>query len=150
MREHSLSPALSTLKAWQIEGKIEILEVDRADPLPAAHNPWMGALPGREEKNVWGGKKRALPKRDPKATARFGQIAAVIFPMRDTHRLNMSELNDVNHLLRHLTLERTIFVTQNNASFIDGGKRDQIFAALQISVMTPEEAVAHIKKKPLK
>lgn len=142
MREHVLAPAIGVLKSWQMEGKIEIFETDRAHSTSTKSSGWPGAQRTTNEN-----KRRASPKRDPQTIAKFGQIAAVVFPMRDTHKLNMSELNDVNFLLRHLTLGSTIFVTRNAANFIDHGKREKIRAVLQISVMTPEEAVAHLSKE---
>jgi hypothetical protein len=142
MREYVLAPAVATLKTWQMEGKIEIFETDRADTPAIGSSGWSGTHRATGEF-----KRRPPPKRDPKAAAKFGQIAAVMFPMRDTHRLNISELNDVNHLLRHLTLGRTIFITRNTASFIADGKRDKILAVLPVSIMTPEEAVAHLSKE---
>lgn len=141
MREHVLSPAITILKSWQREGKIEIFETDRSSS-PSVQTGWPGAQRAPSEN-----KRRSPPKRDPQTVAKFGQIAAVVFPMRDAHKLNMSELNDVNYLLRHQTQGRTIFVTRNSANFIDNGKRDRIQAVLQISVMTPEEAVDHLSKE---
>lgn len=143
MREYLLAPAIAILKDWQMEGKIEIFETDRAN-LGPTNSGWPGAQRPISENKI---KRRSPPRKDPKETAKFRQIAAVVFPMRDPQRLNMSELNDVNHLLRHIAMDRTIFVTLNTASFIDDGKREKILRALQVSVMTPEEAVAHLSKE---
>ena len=143
MREYVLAPAVETLKGWQSEGKIEIFETDRADP-SSVNKGWPGAQRAPSENPT--GRRRSL-KRDPQVTAKLGQIAAVVFPMRDTHKLNLSELNVINHLLRHHTQGRTIFVTRNAAIFIENGKREKIQSVLQISIMTPEEAVSHLSEQ---
>jgi len=142
MREYVLDPSVAVLKDWQMEGKLEIFETDRAETTSSTSGGWPGA-----QRAPTPTRRRPPAKRDPKESAKFGQIAAVVFPMRDTHRLNMSELNDVNHLLRHFTLGRSIFVTRNTACFIEGGMRERIQSSLQILVMTPDEAVAHISKE---
>jgi hypothetical protein len=142
MREKILVPAISILKSWQMEGKIEIFETDRAVNSGAQNSGWPGAQSTPSES-----KRRFSAKRDPQAAAKFSQIAAIVFPRRDTQKLNVSELNGVNYLLRHHTLGRTIFVTRNTAIFIDDGKRERIRASLQISVMTPDEVVAHLSKE---
>ena len=67
--------------------------------------------------------------------------------MRDAHKLNMAELNDVTHLIRHLNQGRNIFVTRNSKSFIDQGKREQLQSAFRISAMTPEEVVDRLSKQ---
>lgn len=142
MREYVSSPAVATLKAWRSEGKVEIFETDRADPSTTTASGWPGGQRDFSQR-----RRRSPMKRDPKETAMFGSIAVIICPMRDTHRLNMAELNDVNHLMRHHNLGRDIFVTLNAVSFIDAGKREKLKSILKISVMTPDEVVAHIAEE---
>lgn len=145
MREYSLAPAVATLKAWQAEKKIEIFETDRPDVTDTPQSGWPGARATPVEK-PWGAKRRPPPK-NPAAASMFGRMSAVLFPMRDTHKLSISEINDVSHLVRHLTLGRTIFVTRNAASFIEQGKREKLRSIFQVSVLTPEETVAYLSKE---
>lgn len=73
-------------------------------------------------------------------------MSAVLFPLRDPQRLNMNEINDVTHLLRHHTLGHTIFVTTNAQNFIVEGKRERLHSLFKILVLTPEETVVALGK----
>ena len=128
-------PAIDTLRAWEAEGRIEIFEADRAkgEPTPAkvAHG-WPGA-------RATNARSKVARKSEPGKTS-FQGISSILFPQRDTNRLNMAEINFVAHLLRHHTQGRAIFVTTNQEIFLLNGKRERL-AALKIIVLTPEETI---------
>lgn len=137
LREGVLLPAIRTLKSWETEGRIELFESDRAKERPAARTQgWPGGpSPSRPHSRF-----RAPRKLDSKGIS-FQQISAVLFPMRDPHRLDRIEVNDVAHLLRHHSLGHAIFVTNNEKNFIADGKRERLEAAFKILILTPEETV---------
>jgi hypothetical protein len=77
----------------------------------------------------------------------FAEIASICFPGRDSQALKQNEINDVMHLLAHHDGGRDIFVTANTKDFINGSRRDLLRSRWQIVVMTPEEAVLHLKSQ---
>ena len=140
LREQNLPPAIRTLKALEAEGKVEIFETDRAKETKAAANAaynWPGAPPRTT--------KSRSPRRPAAGAISFQNISAVLFPQRDSHRLNMTEVNCVAHQLHHHTAGRTIFVTRNTEVFLSGGKRERL-AQLKIIVLTPEETVVALEQ----
>jgi hypothetical protein len=140
LREQNLLPAVRTLKALEAEGKIEIFETDRAKETKAASNAaynWPGAAPRST--------KSRAPRRPAAGAVSFQNLSAVLFPQRDAHRLNITEVNNVAHLLNHHTSGRTIFVTKNAEVFLADGKRERL-ATLKIIVLTPEETVVALEQ----
>ena len=140
LRELSLLPAIRTLKTWESEGKIEIFEADRAKEAPTGQQGWPGGTPPARLSP-----RHRTIKRTEKNGLSFQRVCGVLFPNRDSHRLNMTEVNDVVHLLRHLTLGHFIFVT-NAPSFIAEGKREKLQAAFRTVILTPEETVIALKE----
>lgn len=138
LREPELQPSLKILKSWEEEGKVELFETDRLKESAATQA--LAAVPT----------KPAHPRYKPKRKAdsgavSFQRVSAVLFPGRDTHRLNMTEINYVSHLISHHNSHRSIFVTANTGEFIDQGKRQRLLAAFKIVVYTPEETVEILK-----
>ena len=139
LRGAVLLPAVHTLKQWEAEGKVELFESDRAKET----NP----------KSVWLGPKRpywsaktGFKKKAELGPLSFQSVATVIFPGKDPIRLNMAEINEVAHILRHHALGRSIFVTTNAVDFITNGKREHLQAAFNILVLTPDETVDALKQ----
>ena len=129
-----LLPAVRTLKEWQNDGKVELFRADRASGVPAIPSP-----------APMGGRSRAHPRKIDSGGVSFARVSGVLYPHRDTHRLSMSEINDVTHLMVHHTTKHPIFVTTNQ-NFIDRGKREHLKVAFQIVVMTPQEVVTMLEE----
>jgi hypothetical protein len=142
LRESVLLPAIRTLKKWETEGKIELFEADRAKETRSSPNiGWPGAPPPAKPHTRF-----KAAKKSASGGVSFQQISAVLFPQRDPHRLNMTEVNDVAHLLRHHSMGNTMFVTTNAQNFILEGKRELLQAIFKIMIMTPDEAVMVLQK----
>src|SRR5688572_896536 len=92
LRESELLPAVKTLKTWEAEGRIELFESDRAKETTGQQGWPGGPAPVRPHS-----KFRVAKKSDPSG-ASFQRISAVLFPHRDSLRLNMTEVNHVAHL----------------------------------------------------
>jgi len=131
--------AIATLKTWEAEGKLELFEADRAKETRS--NEINSAAPPSANQSPWGRRGKPPPKRNSPSAITFAQIAAVLFPHRDAHKLDMAQINDVAHLVRHHSLGHSVFVTLNQRDFIDDGKRKRLHAIFKILVMTPEEVV---------
>jgi len=132
--EDSLA-AVRTLKHWEAEGRIQLFGTD--PPKDAVSVPF-NARRARTERRP--GPYR-MTTRPGAGSSPFQRISAVLFPNRDCQRLNMGEINDVAHLVLHLTRGHNFFVTTNVRAFIAEGKRELLRAAFQIEVLTPDEAV---------
>lgn len=137
-------PGMATLKRWQEEGKIALVEASPSKVVEAkapAYN-WPGAPPKQEsdDKPVWGKKNRS-PAMQKSGKADFKGISSVLFPLKDHTRLNMSQINSVAHLIKHHSTKNEIFVTNNRQDFIDEGRREILQSQFGIVTMTPEEAV---------
>src|SRR5687767_13669088 len=92
LRESVLLPAIKTLKKWEAEGKVELFETDRAKESTTGPQGWPGGpAPIRNS-------KFRVAKKSDSSGASFQRISAVMFPHRDSLRLNMTEVNDVAHL----------------------------------------------------
>lgn len=138
---------IDVLKAWEAEGKLEIHEADRAKEAPATvQQGWPGAAPSASGQRPWGGRGRPPQKKNSATATAFNQLSAILFPYKDSHKLDMSQINNVARLIRHQNLENNIFVTLNKQDYIEAGKRESLGAALKIIVMTPDEAVAMLKE----
>lgn len=142
LREHTLSAAVHTLKALQSEGKVELFESDRAKEAKAVAYGWPGGTPSAPPARRYRSQKR----HDPAGGPSFQMVSLVLFPHRDPHRLDLKEINDVSHLLRHVSLKHEIFVTTDTANFISGGRRERLLSAFKIVVLTPDETVAAVRE----
>lgn len=132
MRENILQPAIRVLKQLETEGRIEIFESDRARAGMNSDSPPRHPAP------------RPWRKSDPSRTT-FNQISAVMFPNRDPNRLNMTETNDVAHLMKHHSQGRNIFVTTNVRDFVADGRQQRLQSAFNIVVLTPDEAISALR-----
>ena len=140
-------PAMGTLERWNSEGKIVLVE---AEPRLGASQPdsaWPRSPSGfaqasQHQRNIRGPVKRA-----PAGAKSFKEFAAVLFPYKDPQKLNMGEVNDVAHLVRHHTSKNEMFITGNLKGFIDSGRRELLKAVFGIVTMTPEEATEMLSKK---
>lgn len=133
-------PSMDVLKRWAAEGKVELVEAEPKNIIreaPVVVEPVASRF-GR-------GKFHKTTKSSPSAKARFEQMAAILFPFRDTHRLNRLEINDVSHLVVHLISGNKYFITANKSIFIEGGRRESLRSAFGVVAMTPEEAVGMLK-----
>jgi len=119
--------AVSTLKRWKAEGKLNLIEAEAKANLfseKRALKPWQRG-----------------PSKAGAGKAKFDHVASVLFPSRNVQKLNMLEINDVAHMIKHHGSGNEIFVTGNTENFIDGGRRERLKAVLGVIAMTPDEAV---------
>ena len=77
----------------------------------------------------------------------FEEIASVLFPSmrRDDVEKDENKANDVMHLVSHASGGGSIFVTKDEKDFIKGHRRDVLKDKWGIVVMTPDEAVEHLR-----
>lgn len=136
LRASVLLPAVRVLRAWEAAGKVELFESDRAKAAPTA--AWAPPSPSRGR---FPARARVARKSSASGGASFQSFSSVLFPSRDPQRLNIGEVNDVAHLLRHHSLGHSLFVTTNVDNFIADGKREKLLAAFKLIVLTPDEAV---------
>ena len=80
-----------------------------------------------------------------KAEPAFAQIASILFPGIDVVALAQNEVNDVMHMLAHHDSGGDIFVTGDLKDFIAATRRISLRDRWGIIVMTPDEAVAHLR-----
>jgi hypothetical protein len=141
LRTDSTPEGMETLQRWQTEGKIEIIE---AEP-PKSEKPTDYNFPGAPPKVVEADSRyprgRGRPKKNLTSGPDFKGLSAILFPHRDPHKLNMTEINDIAHLMKHHGARNELFITINAKDFIDGGRRELLKASFGLLVMTPQEAV---------
>ena len=133
---------METLNRWAKEGKVEIAQADAPKAAPAQPYNWPGAAP--KPAQTWRdsqGGRRGRPRKSNGDNGQFRSLAAILYPSKDSQKLAMDEINDVAHILIHYTSKNTFFVTQNQKTFLEGGKREQLKASLGILAMTPKETV---------
>ncbi len=125
--------SIQTLKRWREEGKIDLVDA----------NPAKGAVPISRNPEIDAGGRRRIPSRKiaESGKANFKAVAAAIFPGKDPLKLDMTEINNVAHLIKHHASKNEIFVTADTRSFIEGGRRESLKAQFGILAMTPDEAV---------
>jgi len=140
LRDAVLLPAVRTLKMWESEGKVEMFESDRAKG--STQSSWPGAPKVQPAPST----RFRSSRRTEAGGLSFQRISLVIFPRRDPHRLNMTEVNAVAHLMKHHALGHSIFVTNDSDSFISEGKRERLKSAFKIVILTPEEAVGSLSE----
>ena len=150
MHEGSTIPAMDTLKRWRTEGKIELIEAEPPKVEVTTAYDWPGAplrpaAPVRDSR-AW---SRARVKKEPPGGLSFKMVASVLFPLRDSQKLDMGEINDVVHLVKHHFRKNELFITHNIEGFIEGGKRESLRASFGIVAMTPDEAVLSLSKKAM-
>ena len=139
-------PPIDKLKKWKEEGKLDLIEAEpskNTEREPAFG--WPGAAPKPPE-NRFARNNRGRPKKDPSSGTNFKRVAAVLFPHKDSQKLNMSEINDVAHLIQHHTSKNELFITCNGKNFIESGKRELLKSYFGVIAMTPDEAVAMLSK----
>lgn len=140
MIAHPPAEGMETLKQWLSEGKVQITEALRP-PVAAKSTGWPGAPSIAEQK---GGRMARARKVDQSGKLKFSNVAAILFPSRNANKLSISEVNDVAHLIKHHGSERSLFVTTNSDTFINGGRRESLKAAFGIVTVTPLELVAKL------
>jgi len=128
-------PGVETLKRWKEEGKVDLLEAGKPSAPKAAPYTWPGASP-----QSFPSSKFRHSKMKDSGAANFGSLAAILFPSKDPHKLTMTEINQVAHLIMHHSSKNEIFVTGNRL-VIDNGRRERLKAAFGILAMDPEECV---------
>lgn len=134
---------LGTLKRWKTEGKLELVE---AEPTLRGHlspdnSAWFVLNKKEDTKSSPKTSWQRMPSKLAAGKIKFAQVASILFPRRDTQRLNMTEVNDVAHMVKHHGSGNELFVTGNKENFIDGGRRELLKASFGVIAMTPEEAV---------
>ncbi len=127
---------MDQLKKWQSEAKIELYEANvNKDKKPEG-------TPAPVERKMYGrDPRRPSAKKDQSGKADFRSVAAIIFPSRDPLKLNINEINNVAHVIKHHANKYEIFVTANEKVFIENGRREKLKGAFGILTMTPVEAV---------
>ena len=139
LRESALLPAVQTLKTWEAAGKVELFEADRAKEVKTEPGWSSPVAPSKTHPRF-----RSMRKTEASGPS-FQRISAVLFPHRDPNRLNMTEINNVAHLLRHHSLGHSIFVTTNAQDFVAEGRRERLQTAFKIVILTPDETVRALK-----
>lgn len=137
-KEAASIPAMGTLQRWKSEGKVDFSE---ATPEPKVAYGWPGAAPVPSAQRDFDPKRRHFKKQPTSGGVNFKAIAAVLFPHRPSDKLDMTEINQVAHIVKHHGTKNEFFITRNTAHFIDGGKRERLKASFGILVMTPEDVV---------
>lgn len=127
--------AMDQLKKWQSEEKIELFEAN------VSKGKKSGGIATPSERKMYGRDTRRPAKKDQSGTADFRNVAAIIFPTRDPLKLNINEINNVAHIIKHHANKHEIFVTANEKVFIENGRREKLKGAFGIITMTPVEAV---------
>ena len=136
-------PAMATLKRWTSEGKLELIESN--PPKVATAYGWPGAAPKpAQDKSGRGFQKGRPGKITESGKATFESVASVLFPRKNSQKLQMNEINDIIHLIRHHASQNEIFVTGNLISFINDGRREQLKSYFDVVAMTPEETVQRL------
>lgn len=141
MHEDPKIPAMDALKRWKSEGKIALIEAAPPRVEPTAR-PSLPEVPPKAVATGFRGKSRTRINKQPAGAVSFKAVAAVLFPQKDSQKLNMGELNDVAHLVKHHGSKNEFFVTHNRQDFIEGGRRERLKASFGIIALSPEEAVA--------
>ncbi len=134
-----MSAAILNLQRWKSEARVELIE---AEPSTRTSTAAPANVPPKTGRPASGSKGWYQTR--PKVAAGkvvFGRMAAILFPGRDVQRLNMTEVNDVAHLVRHHLSGNELFVTGHAECFIEGGRRDLLKANFGVVAMTPEETV---------
>jgi hypothetical protein len=126
---------MDTLRKWKEEGKVDLLEAGKPSAPKAAPYTWPGATP-----QSFPSSKFRHSKMKDSGAANFGSLAAILFPSKDPHKLTMTEINQVAHLIMHHSSKNEIFVTGNRL-VIDNGRRERLKAAFGIVALDPEETV---------
>lgn len=141
-------PGLETLKAWKEEGKIDLIETNPSRPMKPQPYGWPGAPPKTEAERSSGqeGHRPRSRRMNESGNANFKTVAASVYPGKDPHKLNMTEINNVAHLIQHHAAKHEIFITVNSRDLIEGGRRAILKAQFGIIVMTPNEAVAALNE----
>jgi hypothetical protein len=137
-KDASQIPAMGVLQRWKSEGKVDFLE---ASPEVKEVYGWPGAAPVPPGQRDFDGKRRHFKKQPTVGGVNFKSIAAVLFPHRPSDKLDMGEINQVAHLIKHHGNKNEIFVTKNTVSYIEGGRRERLKSSFGILVMTPEDTV---------
>lgn len=133
---------MDVLKRWMREGKIELVEVERprtAGDVWSTPDPVLRAPRGRGGYHYANSRPKIV--RDSGA-ASFRRVASVLFPLKDCDKLNMAQVNDVSHLIKHHLSRNELFVTGNRRDFLDDGRREALKSAFGVVAMTPADAVA--------
>lgn len=142
-------PSVGVIERWAAEGKIERRGTERL--LHEARYGEKARAKARAMPNV--GEPMVLDVSffdsgaylPEKAEPSFAQIASILFPGMDVSALAQNEVNDVMHLLAHHDSGGDIFVTGDVKDFIAAPRRDLLRERWGIFVMTPDEAVAHLR-----
>src|SRR6185312_9453142 len=133
MHEAQTIPAMDVLKRWKAEGKIDLIEAEPPRLERGSAHGWPGAQIIKNEvrdPRQRGG--RRIIKKESSHGANFRNLAAVLFPQKDSQKLNMGEINDVAHMLKHHSSKNELFITHNLKDFIEEGKRERLKAGFGI------------------
>ncbi len=136
-------PAMETLKRWEKEGKVVLVEAEppRGDRSPSYG--WPGSPPKPQAPHRNG--PRGRMKKEA-GSLDFKGVAAVLFPQKDSQKLSMGEVNNVAHLIKHHSSKNEMFVTHNAKDFIESGRRERLKASFGVIAMTPEETVTMLSE----
>lgn len=133
-----LSPpnkAITVLKRWMSEGKLELFE---ADPPPERRAPSVQAPYSPTDYKS----RSKVTSKTASGKTSFAKLAPVLFPFRDRSRLTITEVNDVAHIARHSQSGNELFVTENEELIT---KKERL-ALHGVVAVTPDEAVAALSK----
>lgn len=141
MQTEEKNRAMETLKRWGAEGKIELVEADRAKVERDPATGWPGAPSKPMDFRGHRSTMRSRPSKSEAGGPTFKGVAGVLFPHKDPQKLNMGEVNSVAHLMKHHSSKNELFITMNAKDFIEEGRRESLKAQFGVVTLTPEEAV---------
>jgi len=133
--------AMTVLQRWEHEGKLALIAADRRAISPDSPAPQRSAEP----RSNWAPSSRSK-KMAESGNAKFKSIAGVLFPRRDAQKLNMTEINQIAHLIKHHSSKNDIFVTENPSYFAEERYRELLKVYFGIVVMSPEETVGAMER----
>lgn len=137
--------AMSTLKRWNSEGKVELIEAVRPKPEYQA-SAWstISQPEAKTFKKNW--RRKSAPKESSKGV-NFRTVASVLYPTKDSQKLELAEMNNVAHLVKHHERQCEFFVTGNLKDFIESGKQGRLKASYGINAVSADELVDLLKEK---
>lgn len=141
MQEEAKTSSMGVLKRWKSEGKIELIEAVRPRSERDVGYGWPGSPPKpppskRVRKSPW---KTQDKVKD--GGVNFRSISSILYPTKDSQKLDLGEMNNVTHLMKHHERKNEFFITQNLKDFIESGKQDRLRSTYGIVIMTPDEVV---------
>ncbi len=140
---------MNLLEKWRDDGlvalqgterlRIEILEKE-APHVEASKK--LGTIENVSEPMVWGVSNWDRCYFQSERSPDFRDLASILFPnIKKFDQLQISDVNDVMHLLSHVHSGKDAFITLNVKHFVNEGRRELLKSRFAINVLTDTEAV---------